>query len=106
MRAQKRPARSGLNVPWLIVSGFLISPKDHDRMSSGLAMEILIWSKVGSGACVLNRLVISFIRLSIRGVAAGAPCQARENRIAAILAENGLLASMSPRSVCARFTRG
>src|SRR5919201_5182984 len=45
-----------------MVSGFLISPNDHDRMSSGLAIEILIWSNVGIGACVLNRLVISFIQ--------------------------------------------
>jgi hypothetical protein len=30
-----------------MVSGFLISPNDHERIFSGEARAILIWSKVG-----------------------------------------------------------
>ncbi len=71
-----------------MVSGFLISPNDHDRMSSGLAIEILIWSNVGSGACVLNRLVISFIR-SLHSGRQAAPRIRRRGSGGAILA-NGL----------------
>ena len=33
-----------------MVSGFLISPNDHERIFSGLASEIRIWSKVWGGA--------------------------------------------------------
>src|SRR3954467_2280489 len=31
-----------------MVSGFLISPNDHERIFSGEASEIRIWSKVGA----------------------------------------------------------
>ena len=44
-----------------MVSGFLISPNDQEEMSSGLAMEMRIWSKAGTCTCCLKRLVISFI---------------------------------------------
>src|SRR3972149_334755 len=54
-----------------MVSGFLISPNDHDRMSSGLAIEILIWSNAGAGAWVLKRLVISFICSLLQGKRGG-----------------------------------
>ena len=43
-----------------MVSGFLISPKDHERIRSGLASEILISSKVRSGATGANGFVISW----------------------------------------------
>src|SRR3954469_20744854 len=43
-----------------MVSGFLISPYDHDRIFSGLAIEIRIWSKTCAGACGLNRFIISW----------------------------------------------
>ena len=39
------PLHSDLAGLVLIVSGFLISPKDHDLICSGLAMDILIVSK-------------------------------------------------------------
>src|SRR3989338_2833580 len=42
-----------------MVSGFLISPKDHDRIRSGEAKLILISSKVLTGATGLNGLVES-----------------------------------------------
>src|SRR5215831_15016337 len=52
-----------------MVSGFLISPNDHEPMSSGLAIEMRIWSKAGTCTCCLKRLVISFIgSLSWKGV--------------------------------------
>jgi hypothetical protein len=38
-----------------MVSGFLISPYDQDRIFSGLAIEMRIWSKVWAGACGLKR---------------------------------------------------
>ena len=44
MRSQKRPPASGLNVLALIVSGFLTSPLDHERMASGDATEIATYS--------------------------------------------------------------
>src|SRR5499427_1794645 len=44
-----------------MVSGFLISPNDQEAMSSGLAIEMRIWSKAGICTCCLKRLVISFI---------------------------------------------
>ena len=45
-----------------------------ESLGSGLASEILIWSKVGSGAaCCLKIFVISFIRtVSWSGAAGGA----------------------------------
>src|SRR3989338_3159770 len=42
-----------------MVSGFLISPKDHDRIRSGEAKLILISSKALTGATGLNGLVES-----------------------------------------------
>jgi hypothetical protein len=49
-----------------MVSGFLISPYDHDRIFSGLAIEIRIWSKTCAGTCGLNRFIISwFIVVSV-----------------------------------------
>jgi hypothetical protein len=48
-----------------MVSGFLISPKDHDRIFSGLAMEIRIRSKLSVGACVLNRFITSWFKASL-----------------------------------------
>src|SRR3546814_4750430 len=61
MRAQNRPSRSGLNVRELIVSGFLISPKDQDRMRSGEARPIWIWSNDSGLATGFAKLVSSFI---------------------------------------------
>src|ERR1700710_2525517 len=43
-----------------MVSGFLISPYDHDRIFSGDAIEIRIWSKTCAGACGLKRFMISW----------------------------------------------
>jgi len=42
----------------LIVSGFLISPKDQERIFSGEAIEIRMESKVCTGACVLKRFMM------------------------------------------------
>ena len=42
-----------------MVSGFLISPYDHDRIFSGLAIEIRIWSKTCAGTCGLKRFMTS-----------------------------------------------
>jgi hypothetical protein len=54
-----------------MVSGFLISPYDHDRIFSGLAIEIRIWSKTCAGACGLKRFMISwFIVFSLAASAA------------------------------------
>src|SRR5262245_26276481 len=51
-----------------MVSGFLISPYDHDRIFSGLAIEIRIWSKTCAGTCGLNRFINSwFILVSSLG---------------------------------------
>src|SRR3546814_1033599 len=47
-----------------MVSGFLTSPKDHERIRSGDANAILIASKSSAGRCWLNRLSKSFIRNS------------------------------------------
>jgi hypothetical protein len=45
--------------------GFLISPNDQERIFSGDAIEILIWSKVAGCAVGLKRLAISwFIAVS------------------------------------------
>src|SRR3979490_2640522 len=50
-----------------MVSGFLISPYDHDRIFSGDAMEIRIWSKTWAGVVGLKRFIISwFIVFSSR----------------------------------------
>src|SRR6202008_2119953 len=50
-----------------MVSGFLISPYDHDRIFSGLAIEIRIWSKTWAGVVGLKRFIISwFIVFSSR----------------------------------------
>src|ERR1700755_560796 len=43
-----------------MVSGFLISPYDHDRIFSGDAMEIRIWSKTWAGVVGLKRFIISW----------------------------------------------
>src|SRR5476649_478781 len=43
-----------------MVSGFLISPYDHDRIFSGLAIEIRIWSNTCAGTCGLKRFIISW----------------------------------------------
>ena len=49
-----------------MVSGFLISPYDQDRIFSGLAIEIRIWSKTCAGTCGLKRFMISwFIVFSV-----------------------------------------
>src|SRR5580698_5509936 len=46
-----------------MVSGFLISPNDHERIFSGLEREIRIWSKVGAATTGLKMFRISwFIR--------------------------------------------
>jgi hypothetical protein len=42
-----------------MVSGFLISPNDHDKIRSGLAKDTLISSKALGGATGLNGLVDS-----------------------------------------------
>src|SRR5437763_9008225 len=48
-----------------MVSGFLISPYDHDRIFSGLAIEMRIWSKTCAGTCGLKRFITSwFIAVS------------------------------------------
>src|SRR5580692_8070643 len=50
-----------------MVSGFLISPYDQDRIFSGDAIEIRIWSKTWAGVVGLNRFIISwFIVFSSR----------------------------------------
>src|ERR1700761_7366475 len=50
-----------------MVSGFLISPYDHDRIFSGDAIEIRIWSKTWAGVVGLKRFIISwFIVFSSR----------------------------------------
>src|ERR1044071_4415504 len=43
-----------------MVSGFLISPYDQDRIFSGLAIEILIWSNTCAGTRGLKRFMISW----------------------------------------------
>lgn len=47
-----------------MVSGFLISPNDHERILSGEAMPIWIWSKVSGFAIGFAKLVSSFMNLS------------------------------------------
>src|SRR5882724_13713307 len=50
-----------------MVSGFLISPYDQDRIFSGDAIEIRIWSKTWAGVVGLKRFIISwFIVFSSR----------------------------------------
>src|SRR5882757_10513228 len=50
-----------------MVSGFLISPYDQDRIFSGDAIEIRIWSKTWAGVVGLKRFIISwFIIFSSR----------------------------------------
>src|SRR6476619_1616072 len=44
-----------------MVSGFLISPNDHERILSGDAMPMRIWSNVSWRAIGLAKLVSSFI---------------------------------------------
>jgi len=44
-----------------MVSGFLISPEDQLRIFSGLAIEILIASKLGAGALGLKIFVTSWL---------------------------------------------
>src|SRR5262245_49351165 len=43
-----------------MVSGFLISPYDQDRIFSGEAIEIRIWSKTWAGVVGLKRFIISW----------------------------------------------
>src|SRR3954454_13271901 len=43
-----------------MVSGFLISPYDQDRIFSGDAIEIRIWSKTWAGVVGLKRFIISW----------------------------------------------
>src|SRR5712672_1654070 len=43
-----------------MVSGFLISPYDQDRIFSGDAIEIRIWSKTCAGVVGLKRFIISW----------------------------------------------
>jgi hypothetical protein len=50
----------------LIVSGFLISPNDHDRIFSGLAIAIWIWSNACGAATGAKGLVISWFSLVSR----------------------------------------
>ncbi len=42
-----------------MVSGFLISPNDHERIFSGLAMEIWIWSNACGWTTGLKRFMTS-----------------------------------------------
>src|SRR5882757_582962 len=52
-----------------MVSGFLISPYDQDRIFSGDAIEIRIWSKTCAGVVGLKRFIISwFMVFSSRAV--------------------------------------
>src|SRR5690625_319747 len=64
MAAQNRPSRSGLKVRWLMVSGFLTSPYDHERISSGEDRAILMASKSSGWRCWLKRLRRSFMALT------------------------------------------
>src|SRR6478609_234097 len=67
-----------------MVSGFLISPYDHDRIFSGDAIEIRIWSKTWAGVVGLKRFIISWFivfssradghRQQIRKSSYSAPC--------------------------------
>src|SRR5215813_5192665 len=69
-----------------MVSGFLISLSDHDRIFSGLAIEIRIWSKTWAGVVGLKRFIISWFivfssragrrRQQIRKSSTQAPCPA------------------------------
>src|SRR3974390_2093563 len=49
-----------------MVSGFLISPEDHERILSGLAIEMRIWSKTCAGTCGLKRFITSWFMYSLR----------------------------------------
>src|SRR3546814_2681982 len=61
MAVHNWPSLSGLKVRLLIVSGFLTSPNDHERIRSGEASAILIASKSSAGRCWLNRFRRSFM---------------------------------------------
>src|SRR4029077_7498526 len=74
--AQKSPSRSGLKVPELIVSRLEISPKDHDRIFSGDAREILIALKSFNVVGRFAKASVSTIR-SIEWVARRDPTSAR-----------------------------
>ena len=51
-----------------MVSGFLISPNDHERIFSGRASEMRIWSKVGATGTGLKMFRTSwFILVPICG---------------------------------------
>src|SRR3954447_8996814 len=73
-----------------MVSGFLISPYDHDRIFSGDAIEIRIWSKTWAGVVGLKRFIISWFivfssradrhRQQIRNFAARASLNVRARR--------------------------
>src|SRR3954447_24185493 len=73
-----------------MVSGFLISPYDQDRIFSGDAIEIRIWSKTWAGVVGLKRFIISWFivfssradrhRQQIRNFAARASLNVRARR--------------------------
>ncbi|MFB0487716.1 hypothetical protein ABIE45_000302 [Methylobacterium sp. OAE515] len=46
-----------------MVSGFLISPYDQERIFSGDEIEILIWSKLTGVACWLKRFMTSWFMI-------------------------------------------
>src|SRR5271165_7187912 len=51
-----------------MVSGFLISPNDHERIFSGEAIAIWIWSNACGAATGANGLVISWFILVSRDI--------------------------------------
>src|SRR5271166_5568987 len=62
MRSQNRPPFSGLNVLYLIVSGFFTSPLLHERIASGDATLIATWSNpTERSSPKISRRFVSFI---------------------------------------------
>src|SRR5262247_1162018 len=57
--AQKSPSRSGLKVRYLMLSGFVTSPNDQDRIFSGDAREILIALKSFNAVGLLAKASVS-----------------------------------------------
>src|SRR5579863_3363870 len=53
-----------------MVSGFLISPNDHDRIFSGLATAIWIWSNASGAAGGANGLTTSWFIVRLQGLSA------------------------------------
>src|SRR5882724_13028950 len=77
-----------------MVSGFLISPYDQDRIFSGLAIEILIWSNTCAGTCGLKRFMISWFIVFSLAVSNGPisfRCHARERGASSHHRGGGLL---------------